>query len=286
MIIIKIFGGLGNQMFQYAFGKYLSDKYNKQLILDIEDFKFYKLRKFELHYFNIDFTTGDKKIYQKFRFFKSARLNYFWNKIILKRKNYHFDSKQFSQEFNLNDLDYFWGYWQKNNFDETIRIELLKLFTLKQPLSFSAEAFKIEIEKEEYQSVSIHIRKTDYLLPKNSYFANCDKFYFQNAIEIIKQKVRNPKFFIFSDDFNWVENNLNFENIQFMFVKPLIPHISVEDQLLMKLCKHNIIVNSTFSWWAAYLNENIEKIVISPKRWFSNSIKNLNHPNWIEIENE
>lgn len=286
MVIIKIFGGLGNQMFQYAFGLYMSQKFKVPFCIDVGDFEYYKLRNYELSDLNIEDRIADENITRIFRRAKSAKLNYLINKYVYLRSNYFYEPYTNLDKIELDSINYFWGYWQDSSLYNNIRADLINHFKLKIDLSTSAKVFETQVKTAEFQSVSIHVRKTDYLLKKNDYFVNCGNVYYQKAIEEVKIRVEKPRFFVFSDDFNWVLKNLNFGQNSVSLVNPNIPHSSVEDLHLMKTCQHNIIANSTFSWWAAYLNENPNKIIISPQKWFNNSVRTLNNEGWITLPNE
>ena len=122
---------------------------------------------------------------------------------------------------------------------------------------------------EEVDSVSLHIRRGDYLLPENRelFGGICTLDYYRRAIDYILDKVKNPFFFIFSNDIVWVKENMNISNS--LFITWNSGKDSWQDMFLMSKCKHNIIANSTFSWWGAWLNKNPQKIVISPSRFFN-----------------
>ena len=282
MIIVKVFGGLGNQMFQYAFGQILKCKLETEVLYDTNDFKFYALRNFELLNFGFSFELANDDVCSKFRVSKWPSINYFVNKI-LTRRSYFYEPKIDLDRIHLQKENYFWGYWQFIDYYDSILESLREQFDLKSNLT--EESSKVKNLIEELNSVSIHIRKSDYLLKKNSYFASCEMDYYQKAIEYIKYEIKNPTFFIFSDDFEWVESNMNFKGSQYIYVKTNSVNSTIEDFVLMKSCKHNIIANSTYSWWAAYLNSYADKIVICPEKWYNNSHKTLNRNEWIKVKN-
>lgn len=143
----------------------------------------------------------------------------------------------------------------------------------------------MQYEIKNSNSVSLHIRRGDYVALSKSKkgHALCPISYYKKAIENIAQKIHNPRFFIFSDDIQWVKENLAIKyNAEYIDFNRDYPE---RDIILMKHCKHNIIANSSFSWWGAWLNENPNKIVIAPKRWMNNleSSDDLIEPNWIKI---
>ena len=131
-------------------------------------------------------------------------------------------------------------------------------------------------------SVAIHIRRGDFV--KNASHGICDINYYQNAIEIIKNKIPAPTLFVFSDDLPWVQQNLKTE-LPIVYVSQLELD-ETEELMLMSQCQHQIIANSTFSWWGAWLNQNPEKIIIAPKKWnnrYQKHYKYLVPEEWITL---
>jgi len=273
MIIIKVKGGLGNQLFQYAFGRQLSLNNNCKLILDISDYNFNKgFRKFHLQEFSIDcelisnkciFNNINNRFIFNSRFFKENKVSLF-NERLLFITNGYFD-----------------GYWQSDKYFTEIRNLLLMELT---PKVLNNKILKI-IKLFDRNSVSVHIRKSDYLTKENSriYAEVTSKYYF-NSMNYILSINPNSKFFIFSDDFKWVKDNLDFSNFNFEFIF----ESSIDDLYLMSNCQNNIIANSSFSWWGAWLNNNYDKIVIAPKFWFTKA-SGINDEivpgNWIKFCN-
>jgi hypothetical protein len=133
---------------------------------------------------------------------------------------------------------------------------------------------KIAEQISRVNSVSLHVRRGDYVanLKVAAIHGLCSKEYYASAIKFISKKVERPHFFVFSDDINWVENNFKI-NYPCTYINQNFSNESYNDLRLMSLCQHNIIANSSFSWWGAWLNCNSEKIVIAPKKWFANSDK-------------
>lgn len=280
MIIINLKGGLGNQMFQYATGRAISIKNKTQFKLDISGYnneKYLKSetpREYELKDFNIEESIASVKEIKKlkyplgiiskgWRFFraKALRQNFqdYYPKI-LKKENYYLD-----------------GFWQsEKNFLE-IRDILLKEFSLKTPLTINPGP----------NSLSIHVRHGDYLTNKktNSYHGVLDIRYYKSAYNFIKEKTNISTVYIFTDDVKWAKENLNFISEETIFASNL-NYKNSEEIILMSKCDYNIIANSSFSWWGAWLNQKSDKIVIAPKTWFKKGDKK--HPNiapksWIRI---
>ncbi len=240
--IIPITGGLGNQLFQYAHGLKLSYIDKKKVIFDISffgDTHNDTHRPFLLPYFNIDPQAT-------FEHVRTHAYKKYFKKIIYK----------ITGRYPL---------YQQEKYFMQVKNEVLKQYTLKNPPSTQAEEMKKQILATQ-QPVSIHIRRGDFVQnPKtNAYHGVCDLDYYRRAIQYMKATVSHPIFFIFSDDIAWATNNLQLENTIFVS-NPEIP--DYEELILMSSCKHHIIANSTFSWWAAYLNTSTEKTIVAPKQW-------------------
>lgn len=269
MIITKIYGGLGNQLFQYAVGRCLSEQKNTPFFLDVSKFEKYKLRGYNLGEFNICESFVDQNVSKKYSFFESNKLNNLYNKLMfnkgyIREKTFEFDEELFNVKY---DNIYLEGYWQNEKYFSSIKNILRYEFTLKNQLSDNAKGIENLICKTS-NSISVHIRKTDFLKKENKkIFADLTASYYTNAILKIKEHFESAHFFVFSDDFLWVKNNIRFD-FPTTYVDSNNP--AHEDLYLMSLCNHNIIANSTFSWWGAWLNDNKEKMVIAPKNWFSN----------------
>lgn len=266
MIIVHIIGGLGNQMFQYAFAKALL-RNNHDIRLDISAFETYDLHGgFGLDHYNINIPIASKEELTPYKinlFTKLKRKLKIPNKKIVEEKTLHFQNDL------LHPLDatYIYGYFQSEQYFKEIRTDIIQDFTIKSPLSLYSKSVKEKIQAS-HTPVSIHIRRGDYVsnaLANNTH-GTCSLEYYKQSIALLDAKFDNIHFFIFSDDIEWVKNNLLVKNCTYVEnASPRIPH---EDIYLMSLCQHNIIANSSFSWWGAWLNCNNEKVVIAPKNWF------------------
>lgn len=299
MIIVKLNGGLGNQMFQYALGRHLAEKNSTLLKLNLTDFEKYKLRKFGLHCFDIWDHIASKEEIETFRknnsrlskfvsktrkrlsFSFNSTCDFYQDTIVLKEKQFSFDASVLEVKGNI----YLDGYWQSEKYFSAIRDILLKEFAIKYEQNFKNKELTKLISNTE--SVSIHFRRGDYAHnpETNQYHGLCTFDYYQKAVNIIVQKFPNCHFFIFSDDHTWVN-----ENFKLSYPVTMVDHnddiTNYEDLRLMSFCKHNIIANSSFSWWGAWLNINPDKIVIAPGKWFNNEkidIKDLIPEGWIRI---
>ena len=197
-----------------------------------------------------------------------------------------FDLKFRDKLFNPNNK-YFVGYWQSENYFNSIEKIIREHFKFKPTLSEKNLRLKKRIENS--NSVSLHIRRGDYVNNASAYKTHglCSIEYYNRAIDEIKRQVKDPIFFIFSDDPEWVKST-DFGIINFEIIDWNIGNLSYIDMQMMNCCKHNIIANSSFSWWGAWLNSNSKKIVISPKKWFANDVlneqaKNIVPNSWIKI---
>jgi len=291
MIFVNILGGIGNQMFQYAFGYAISQKKRGFFKLDISDFKTYSMRNYELGLFNINTAFAFKEEVEKLKY-KDENI---FAKVLRKvRKKERTLSEQYYKEphfnfdqkvYDIKEDVYFEGYWQSERYFKKYRKDLLKQFSLSKEIHLHSQQYKIKIENTE--SVSLHIRRGDYVTctQANSVHGTCTLDYYKDAVLIIEEKVKSAHFFIFSDDLDWVKVNLDFiENITFVELAEDIP--DHEEMFLMSQCKHNIIANSSFSWWGAWLNKNPDKIVLAPNKWFNDSSINtqdLIPEGWIRL---
>ena len=183
----------------------------------------------------------------------------------------HSDMYSYHEELlNLNKNTYIMGHFLNKKYIDPIRDKLLQEFTLKNELTIPKE---LDLIMRNYDTVSVHIRRGDYLYAECAQIINKEMrrgHYYERAMKYIAAKVQNPFFLIFSDDMEWVRQN---------FICPY-RHIYInnmgfkdyEEMMLMSYCKHNIIANSTFSFWGAWLNKNKKNTVIFPKHWLPSII--------------
>lgn len=277
MILIKVTGGPGNQLFQYAFGRNLALIYKTDLYLDLSEFEIKKHRVFVLNKFKIKAKIATEKLlksYLKFSYylpydfrpqFHKLLPNYFGN--ISYEKKFTFDKNNFQ----IKNDSYLIGFWQSEKYFTDIRHKLLNEIQLKH--NFSAKSKKLLKQIQKTESISINIRRGDFLSnPQiNKRHGVIGLKYFTDAIKFISSKTANPRFFLFSDDIKWVKDNIKPSHA--IYVDFNYPLHSEEDLLLGSFCKHNILTNSTFSWWVGWLNSNPNKIVTAPSKWF----KQLNY---------
>ncbi len=284
MLIVKIKGGLGNQLFQYAFGRQLAINNRTTLNLDNSFFENVKQhRSYNLGKFNLIYKNAPTKDVSKYRKANHPLINKFLNSITLNFSVYvERKVKGFDQRWLQKKNGYFEGYWQSEQYFKEIRANLLEEITLKE---ISGRVKELATKIENCNAISIHIRKTDYLNAANqNIYADCSLNYYKNAIDEMLAQVEKPVFYLFSDDFEWVEKNLAIQQPHVF----MIDNSAEEDLYLMSICKHHIIANSTFSWWGAWLNKSLTKKIIAPKYWFKkNSLTNQDiiPENWLKINN-
>lgn len=286
MVIVKIFGGLGNQMFQYAIGRSLAIQNGTVLKLDLSAYKYFNAyipRKFGLNVFQINVEEASEDECNKFKKGKVMtfleRIKPFYRRSTLREPYYNFSADVFKAKGEV-CLD---GYWQSekyfSKFIEVIRND----FTLKPGFSQFDENLVKKIDGT--NSVSVHVRRGDYVENEtvNKIHGLCDPGYYLRALEVIKEKTGPITVFVFSDDIEWVKNNIKFDvQTEYVSRNGLEDY---EEMILMSKCKHNVVANSSFSWWGAWLNRNANKIVIAPKVWFRDgkNTDDLIPENWIRL---
>lgn len=283
MIIVKLIGGLGNQMFQYAAGRRSADVCNTELKLDITGYKNQvgiTSREYMLHIFNIQ-----ENFARRCEINKLKKNDFLWritkNNSYIREKHFHFDPEM----LDINGNCYLEGYWASEKYFKDIENIIRREFTLKNKPDAANQKMISRIKN--CDSVSIHIRRGDYVFDEktNKHHGVCVSKYYLKAVALMAKKVKDLQFFVFSDDLQWVKQNLHLKHPCF-YVDNNIDKKDYEDMRLMSKCKHNIIANSSFSWWGAWLNKNPNKIVMAPKKWFRESsinTKDLIPQFWIKI---
>jgi hypothetical protein len=285
MIAVKLFGGLGNQLFQYALGRSLSILHHQPLYLDtvsgfLDDF--YQ-RNYQLNIFKIKANTLNTKQIKYFQRHQSplGRKDKVFNYLdsclgksphFVHEKHYHFDPMILSE--NINSNTYFSGYWQSEKYFDKVSKQIREDLTFARTIS---EKNKLIAQKiQESNTVCLHIRALHGISAgqKNNegikFHGMMTNHYYQEIINYIAERQENLHFFVFADNFDWVR-----ENLQLEFPFTLMEGNTTEEDLqLMSLCKHQLIPNSTFSWWAAWLNTNPHKIVVAPNDWFADKTVN------------
>jgi hypothetical protein len=271
MIVVKLIGGLGNQLFQYALGRHLSIMNQTELFLDISGFETYKLHKYSLWPYKIQAELASKHLLAQYKS-PPRRLISWFSSLLSQRPKM---SRVLEPHFQFTDeiLEcvgniYLQGYWQSEKYFAAIRDNLLK--ELEVSTFQSGRDLEISKQIQAVSSVSLHVRRTDYVTNEmtNSFHGTCDIDYYNRAITAISSMVDDISFFVFSDDPKWAKDNLNISH-PVVFVDHNTAERNYEDLRLMSQCRHHIVANSSFSWWGAWLNPKPEKIVFAPKKWFN-----------------
>ncbi|MDR1881570.1 MAG: alpha-1,2-fucosyltransferase [Prevotella sp.] len=278
MVTVLLSGGLGNQMFQYAAAKSLAARLNTSFSVDM--YTFTKKTRATTRSYGLDtFNIGNIS--------RSSSLK---AKLVTKARPFIQKHREFFQRFGILTDTYailyqpvfetisgniiLSGYFQNERYFKGISGDLGEDFSFKPPLA--GKNLEIATELGKNQSVAIHIRRGDYLdVNSQSNFITLDKAYYERAIKHIINRVDTPVFYVFSEDFDWIKGNLDFGDFPVAFIDWNKGKDSYIDMQLMSLCKHNIIANSSFSWWGAWLNACPDKIVIAPGQWFRDEYKNV-----------
>lgn len=293
MVIVDIIGGLGNQMFQYAAARALALRKGVPLKLDISGFATYGLHQgFELsRVFNIEIDIAKSEDVQKMLGWQSKpRI-----RGILSRRRYAvLRSKNFVIEpgfhywkgiCELPSNCYLKGFWQSEKYFIDAAALLHKDFTFRQP--FDNKNAECAALISQVNAVSLHVRRGDYVSDSRTAAVHglCSAEYYRAALRVVSERVTSPHIFVFSDDMRWAKENLPLES-PVHYVDLNQGEYSFNDMRLMSMCKHNIIANSSFSWWAAWLNSSPEKIVIAPSRWFNtghHDTRDVYCPSWFVL---
>lgn len=285
-VIVAFSGGMGNQMFQYALlrkleldGKHALSDFSMCLRLGTPDFLLMKV------FPNIQLASCSEKQKQKL-IAMNTRETGDRKKFVIYREANIYEVEQKGADTFLLDITggYIQGWHQSCFFADSIREALLWDFMFD--ITQKAELKEISEQIRDKNAVGVHIRRGDYLEGNNAWLYGdiCTPTYYKKAIEYIQANTDNVIFCFFSNDIEWVKNKYRYENAMFISETMFIDYQDWYDMYLMSQCKHNIIANSTFSWWGAWLNQNPEKIVIAPKKWVNGcDFKDIYPFGWITI---
>jgi len=281
MIVIRVWGGIGNQLFQYVFGEYLHYKYGQ--IVKYDDGSFYgvdTLRKRELDMLNAKIEYDSSYSFSRCRGVKNRILR----TIFQLHPKHHLiieGRTTLPTSYHKNHIYYFQGYWQSIEYYEWLK---------KHVPNFALEAKYVPQELKGLknmmdscvQSLSVHVRRGDYFSKKNiGVYGVCTETYDHKALTSILGNNSEIKVFVFTDDIGWVIKNLVLPNDVVIVQNYEIPQFAYVE--LMSHCKHHIISNSSFSWWGAVLNSQKGAIVISPDKWTLTSSHTISLNKWIKM---
>jgi hypothetical protein len=281
--IVIIRGGLGNQMFGYAFALMLQKKHPFSIVLVDPLEAWFAHNGYELPKL---FPSVHEHIYGYYRKIRKLHTQYFTKRLF----HLTVEEEQWGGSFysahieNSSAFQVYDGYWQTEKYFKPIERKLRLHFEFDIKL-LNDNSITLLKEIQQHNAVSVHIRRCDYLESSvNKYYGNiCNIDYYNKAISYLLQRQKDVFFYFFSDDPDWVKQNFVIHNS--MIISFNSKENSWQDMCLMSYCKHNIIANSTFSWWGAWLNTNKDKIVIAPNKWTnSQPQKDIVPVNWIRIE--
>ena len=283
MIVIKFKGGLGNQMFQYALYKCMEEQ-GKNVKADLNFFQSSNVRYQLEDLFNIHVVKATAKECEQYGDFSKRIIARVRRKFFGKKKSYLLENMERFYDFTTVDNLYLDGYWQNEKYFSLITKELRKDFELCGGFDNYQNHIYEHISKEIV--ASIHVRRGDYLSQGNvSVYGNiCTDCYYEVAIDYLKSKYGVRLFYVFSDDVEWAKHQfVTSDDVEFYIVEKT----DDRDMFLMSACKYNIIANSSYSWWASWLNRNEGKVVIAPSIWLNDStFRGVYCPEWVLIDSD
>ena len=291
MKIVKLKGGLGNQLFQYCFAIYLQNETGDEVKLD---YSFYNVNEIgrvqqpRISNFNLQLQCADESEVRNACFFDHRRRNklkYYFTlllEIVFNRKYYFETSMVHKYPLSFLDHRYFDGYWQSWRLVDYVFPIIKNHFV---PISLSKDTSDAIDAVCKCNSVFVGVRKGDYGAEKKKYGSfNLD--YYLSAMRYIDEHVKDPVYYVFSDDVEWVKRNLDFGQRNIIYRDDKYITSDFEELQIMMNCKHSIITNSTFHWWGARFNDYDGKIVIAPQKWFFDNKKiDIIPDNWVRIRN-
>lgn len=284
MIIVKVMGGLGNQLFQYALYRQFQEN-GREAYLDVSWYYMNRGadRKYQLDIFNTKILECSQK--QKYALANNDK-NIFgvaWHRLFGNRGSHivEIDLGRFNPAILKLQNGYLDGYWQSEGYFKGIAGLLWEEVTLKNAFDKKNENMLGDIERT--NSVAIHVRRGDYLKVHEMYGGICTENYYNSGMEYMERHIGNAHYFVFSDDMYWCR--------EFFGSRNNVTYVDINDEntghcdlMLMSKCRNIIIANSSFSWWAAWLNRNKEKIVVAPDRWTNdNACMHIVPESWIRI---
>ncbi len=296
MLVVNFIGGLGNQMFQYAFGRAIAlkrelpVKFNVIELLDRTPKENFTFRNYELDIFAAEIAIASEEEVAIYNYQPKSlpeKVYYKVKRKLLKpqvfkeRAYYTYDPDVYRSSENT----YYDGYWQTEQYFQEFASVLRKDLAFKtEPQGQNATLAK---QIQASNAIAVHVRRGDYVSNaiSNQVHGTCSPEYYRQAVDILRQQVSNPVLFVFSDEPEWVQQNLAFD-LPTVYVSHNKGQKSFEDMRLMSLCQHNIIANSSFSWWGAWLNDNPKKQVIAPRQWMQSEVidsSGLTPASWIRL---
>jgi hypothetical protein len=294
-VAVQILGGLGNQLFEYAAGRSLANRLGARLILDCTP-RMANSRKFALDRFSIQAAVihnGPATI--RSRYFRregnlgrwvtntfhdvfpcTVQIDGHCFKVMYEKELFTYD-RRFDI---LAGSIYLTGWWQSYRYFEKIANVVRSELRMKEAPPRANGGWLERIRQT--KSVCLHVRRGDYLDSRN-YFGLCTPTYYARAVKIMRERIESPTFFVFSDDLTWCRDQLSMADLQFVDANG--PDDAAAELQLMATCRHHILANSSLSWWAAWLGDHPEQVVIAPDPWFAGGppARDLLPNQWIRL---
>lgn len=288
VIVTRLWGGQGNQMFQYALGRRLALERGARLKLDLGAFAVDPLRTYALHHLRIEADIASPEEVQAFRppfsrlFMRFAPLRRWLTPRFIIEQGFPYDARVLRAPRSAYLAR---GYWQTEKYFAPVADTIRADFQLLRPMAPSRMGLRERLS--DCASVSVHVRRGDYVANAvtNAYHGTCAPDWYAQAMAVMAKKVPGVRFFVFSDDPQWARSNLP-TDWPIAFVDPSDDGRDYEDMHLMAACRHHITANSSFSWWGAWLNPSPAKIVIAPRQWFRearNDTRDLVPESWLRL---
>ncbi|MCW2601820.1 MAG: glycosyl transferase family 11 [Frankiales bacterium] len=286
MVIVRLYGGLGNQMFQYAAARALAHRLGSVLKLDLGWFDTQDQRHYGLNAFRVwenladpaeiaditgrTFSRSERLalvIASTLRSRHAARLLSARGTLLREQRNFEFDARLATATGHL----YMDGYWQSHKYFEHIRQIILREFDVQYEQPDRDRELSASIDTG--NSIAVHVRRGDYATNSRAHEVHglCTLDYYRNAIDFMIARVEEPSFFFFSDDPEWVKQNIAMPE-RTTVIDSDVTRLDCDDMRLMSKCAHHVIANSTFSWWGAWLAKRPGQLVVAPQQWFRTQV--------------
>lgn len=277
-VTVSLYGGLGNQLFQYAVARALAERIGSDLVLDLSwfdavtDSQGITVRKYALDPFSIKASVSNEKPHSRMlatRIWHRIAAHFNWlHQLTNNTRNFYEKSFQFDPEvLKIENPVWFRGYWQSYKYFDDISAILRNEIGTEGAMS--AQSAKLLADIRNCDAICIHVRRGDYITNKNAaqYHGLCGLPYYTAALEIVSKELSDPHGFVFSDDPEWVRDNFSMD-IPMTVVDVNGPDDAHQDLWLMAACRRFVIANSSMSWWAAWLGVSPDKQVVAPAQWF------------------
>lgn len=298
MIIIRMTGGLGNQMFQYALYLKLRAMGKEVKMDDFTEYEGREARPLSLWAFGIEYDRASREELCRMTDGFMDPVSRIRRKLF-GRKSLEYMEKDcnFDPEILNRDPAYLTGYFQSEKYFADIEEKVRRAFCFSEriwegiPSQLLERIRSYEQQIKTAMAVSVHIRRGDYLQNEEAYGGICTEQYYKTAIEYVRKRQQDASFFVFTNDPDyageWILKNFGQEKERFVLIEGTQEENGYLDLYLMSLCRHHILANSSFSWWGAYLNPSREKMVIVPHKWFGNQeCRDIYMENMIRIAKE